>query len=135
MNNKFPVYLATIETSIDGTKRFVKASSIYQKSIWGMPYSRFFFKLRRMYFDKPNCNFNCPPGKTFFCCKKFGCKSHCGFFEWEETFFFSKEEREKILSLWNNGTGWLRKDGCVLPRELRSYICLVYECRDSKTKG
>ena len=134
MNNKFPVYLAEIEISSNREKKFVKSSQPYSQRIWGTPFSQFFYDLRQTFFDKPNCNFNCPPGKEFYCCKKFGCRSHCGFFEWEEIAFFPKEDQEKILSLWNNGTGFYQKKGCVLPRHLRSLICLEWVCEYSKTE-
>jgi len=132
MNNKFPVYLVKITSSSGGVREFTKDSSPYTEIIWGNSYNRFIFKLRQAYLTKPNCNFNCPPGREFFCCDK--CLSHCGYFEWEEIFFFSEEEREEILSFWNNGTGFLRKDGCILPRELRSYVCLSYACKHGKIK-
>jgi len=134
MNNKFPVFLAMIEASLNGEKRFVKSDSPYSQRIWGTPFDGYTFELRKEYLNKPNCNFNCPPGRTFYCCSQFGCKEHCGFFEWGEIPFFSDKERERILSFWNNGTGFLRKDGCVLPRELRSLICLSFACKGSETK-
>lgn len=131
MNNKFPIYLAKIEILLDGRREFVKDSNPYTEIIWGTGYNRFFFKLRKAYFTKSNCNFNCPP-KEFFCCKKIGCIKRYGYFEWEEISFFLEEEREKILSLWDNGTGFLREEGCILPRELRSLVCLLYVCSYSK---
>jgi len=131
MNNKFSIYLAKIEYSSDGIKEFVKDSSPYTEIIWGNSYNRFIFKLRKAYFTKPNCNLNCPPGRDFFCCDK--CLVHYGYFEWEEIFFFSEKERSEILSLWNN-TGFRRECGCILPRELRSFICLSFECKHSKSK-
>lgn len=132
MNNKFPIYLAKVDTSFDGVREFVKESIPYTEKVWGTSYNRFFFKLRKTYFDTPNCNFNCPPMKEFHCCRNFGCRSHCGFFEWEEILFFSEEEKEQILSLWDNGTGFLGEDGCILPRKLRSLICLIFVCSYSK---
>jgi hypothetical protein len=134
MSNKFPVYLAKVEISPSEDRKFVKESYPYSQRIWGTPYGRFTFKLRKAYFSKPNCNLECPPGKDFYCCKKFGCRSHCGFFEWDEVSFFSEVEKDKILSLWNNGTGFYRKNGCVLPRNLRSLTCLEWSCGHSKTK-
>ena len=132
MNNKFSIYLAKIETFPDGTKKFEKEKNPYKEIIWGTAYNEHLFSQRQEYFDKPNCDFNCPPGKKFFCCRSFGCKEHCGFFEWDEISFFVDKEREEILSLWNNKTGFYREKGCVLPRELRSYICLQWVCRYSK---
>lgn len=134
MSNKFPIYLAKIETSSDGTKKFTKESTPYKMKIWGTPYSKFFFKFRKTYFDKVSCNFNCPPDREYFCCKDFGCKGHCGFFEWDEIAFFPDKERDEILSLWDNELGFQGEYGCVLPRNLRSYVCLNYACRYSKTK-
>ena len=121
-----------IKTFSNGKREFVREGISYKEIIWGTPYNKFLFKLRKAYFNKPNCNFNCPPGREYFCCKYFDCKKYSGFFEWEEIAFFSDKEREEILSLWNNGTGFYRKDGCILPRELRSYICLSWECRHSR---
>jgi len=135
MSNKFPIYLAKIETFSDGTKKFEKEKIPYKEIIWGTAYSKHLFDLRQEYFDKPNCNFHCPPGKEYFCCKELGCKKNCGFFEWDEISFFSDKEREKILSLWNNGSGFYREKGCSLPRELRSFVCLQWSCRYSKTKN
>ena len=132
MNNKFPIFLAKIKNSSDGTKKFVKDEIPYKEIIWGTEYSQHLFNLRKEYFDSPNCNFNCPSGREFFCCKEFDCKKHHGFFEWDEISFFSDKERSKILSLWDERTGFQRKEGCVLPRELRSYICLTYACRNSR---
>jgi len=133
-SNKFPIYLAKIEISPDGVRKFVKAKDVYMQSVWGTEYDRFFFKLRKAWLNKPNCNFNCPPEKEFFCCASFGCKSHCGFFEFDEIAFFSQEEQSKILSFWDDSGGFLGKEGCVLPRELRSYICLAFQCNHSKSK-
>lgn len=133
--NRFPIYLAEIKTDSDGSRYFKKAETPYANKIWGSKYTSFFFKMRKTYFDKPNCNFNCPPGRKFFCCAQFDCRAHFGYFEWEEIAFFSEEEKNKILSYWNNGTGFLRKDGCALPRELRSYLCLAFVCRDGEIKG
>ena len=135
MSNKFPIYLAKIETFSDGVKIFRKEKTPYTEIIWGTAYSKHLFDLRQEYFNKPNCNFNCPPGKEFFCCKYFDCKKNFGFFEWDEISFFSDKEKEKILSLWNNGSGFYRKKGCSLPRELRSYVCLQWSCRHSKTEN
>ena len=132
MKNKFPIYLAEIKTSSDGYRKFVKSEHPYKEIIWGTPYNKYLFDSRREYLDKPNCNFNCPSGREFFCCREFDCRKHYGFFEWEEISFFSDSEKDKILSLWNKGTGFQRKDGCILSRELRSYVCLTYACRNSK---
>ncbi len=135
MSNKFPIYLAKVEISLDGEKNFIKSSKPYKMKIWGTPYNSFFFKLRKAFFDEPNCDFQCPPDKKFFCCTNFGCKKNCGFFEWEEIAFFSDKERDEILSLWDNKSGFQGENGCVLPRELRSYVCLQWSCRHSKTKN
>lgn len=132
MSNKFPIYLAEVKAIQNGTKEFVKSDIPYKEIIWGTAYSKHLFDLRREYFNKPNCNFNCPPGKEFFCCKHFGCKKNCGFFEWDEISFFPDKERDRILSFWNNSSGFQRKNGCILPRELRSYVCLQWACRHSK---
>ena len=132
MSNKFPIYLAKIEISPNGFRQFIKSETPYTEIIWGSNYDKFMFKLRRAYFPKPNCNFNCPHGREFFCCN--GCRSHYGYFEWRETGYFSKEDKNKILSSWDNDTGFNRKEGCVLPREIRSLVCLSFECRHSKTK-
>jgi hypothetical protein len=129
--NKFLVYLAKIKTASDGTKKFVKAEVPHKETTWGTPYNSFFFKLRRAYFNKPNCNMNCPPNREFFCCKTMGCMKNCGFFEWLEIAFFSDKEIEAILSLWDDEMGFQGENGCVLPRELRSYICLNFACRYS----
>ena len=134
MGDRIPIHLVAIETDFDGNRKFVKAKNPYTHRIWGAKYSRFFFKLRKTLFDKPNCNLNCPPGRDFFCCVNFGCRFHHGFFEYDEILLFSEEEREKILSHWNDETGFLGKDGCVLPRELRSYVCLAFDCRHGRAK-
>jgi hypothetical protein len=134
MNNKFPIYLAKIEISPNGDREFVKDSTIYKEAIWGTPYNKFFFKLRKAFFNKANCNFNCPPGREFFCCKSYGCQKNCGFFEWDEISFFSEEQQAKILSSWNSETGFLIEDGCALPREFRSYICLSFSCKHGRLK-
>ncbi len=126
--NKFPIFLAKIKTYPNGTREVIRDSIPYKEIIFGTAYNEYLFNLREDYFNKPNCNFNCPSGREFFCCKEFDCKKNHGFFEWDEISFFSEEEREKILSLWNNGMGFQRKDGCALPRELRSYICLTFTC-------
>jgi len=135
MNNKYPMHLAKIEASIEGSRKFVKEEKPYKEIIWGTAYNEHLFNVREEYFNKVSCDFNCPPNKEFFCCKEFGCKKHNGYFEWEEVSFFSDKEREEILSSWNNGTGFYRKDGCALPRKLRSYICLTYSCNHSKKKS
>ena len=132
MKNKFPIYLAKIKVSPDGTKEFVKEEAPYKEIIWGTPYNEYLFNLRQEYFDKPNCNFNCPSGREFFCCEEFGCKKNSGFFEWDEISFFSIEERKKILSLWDIKIGFQEVNGCILPRKLRSYICLSWACKHSK---
>lgn len=132
MNNKFLIYLTKIETSSDGVRKFIKNEKPYREAVWGTPYNKFFFKLRKAFFNKPNCDFNCPPDKKFFCCKNFGCKKHNGFFEWDEISFFSDKEKDNILSFWNDRAGFQRENGCVLPRKLRSYICLNFVCRYSK---
>jgi len=134
LNNKFPIYLTEIVVDSDGNRKFVKAKEPYKHKSIVSEYTSFFFKMRKTYFDKPNCNFNCPPGRKYFCCLSFDCRKHCGFYEWGEIAFFSDEEQQKILSCWNNGTGFVRKDGCALPRELRSYICLAFACRHSKAE-
>jgi hypothetical protein len=134
MSNKFPVYLTNIEISSEGEKKFIKSSKPYRQMIWGTLFDKYFFNFRKAYFKKPNCSFECPPGKEFHCCETFGCQEHCGFFEWEEISFFSEEEKEKILSSWDNETGFLGEGGCVLPRELRSFVCLSHSCRYSKNK-
>jgi len=134
MNKNFFIYLAEIVVDSDGNRKFVKSKKPYQKKSIVSEYTSYFFKMRKIYFDKPNCNFNCPPGREYFCCLSFGCRAHYGFYEWDEIAFFSKEEQQKILSYWNNGTGFLRRDGCVLPRELRSYVCLSFVCRYNRSK-
>ena len=116
----------------EGSMGFAKESTFYKKIVWGTPYNQFVFDSRKAYFNTPNCNFKCPPGKEFFCCRELGCKKNCGFYEWEEVSFFSKEERDKILSKWNNDTGFI--SGCSLPRELKSYICLSWRCRYSRER-
>jgi hypothetical protein len=46
--------------------------------------------------------------------------------------FFTEEEREEILTYWDNGTGFYKKNGCALPRHFRSLTCLEWRCRHSK---
>ena len=132
MSNKFPIYLVKIEIDSDGRRKFVKNKKPYREAIWGTPYNKFFFKLRKVYFDKPNCGCNCPPDREYFCCRDMGCMKNCGFFEWLEISFFSDKEKDDILSLWDDTKGFQGDNGCVLPRELRSYICLNFACRYSK---
>ena len=132
MSEKFPIYLTKIEISPEGDKKFVKGEKPYQKTTDKAVLSKLMFKFRRAFFDGPNCNFNCPPGREFYCCKEFNCVAHYGFFTWNEIQTFPEEVIEEILSYWNNGTGFLRKNGCALPRELRSCICLEWRCPHSE---
>jgi hypothetical protein len=64
--HKYPVFLAEIRISDNGEKEFIKSKSPYCNKIWGSPYDKFSFDRRKEYFDKPNCNFNCPKGREFF---------------------------------------------------------------------
>ena len=125
---KTPIYLANIEFLPNGEKYFVRGNKPYLKVRGDVEYTANLFASRKEYIDKPNCNFNCPPGKEFYCCKKYNCVAHFGFFAWDELSLFSEEEKEEILSSWNGGTGFYRKRGCALPRYLRSYICLSWVC-------
>ena len=78
--------------------------------------------------EKPNCGLKCPKGK--FCCD--GCASSKGSYEEKEREQFSGDKNKLIDSLWNNTNGWLGSGGCRLPRRLRSYYCLWFNCHAIK---
>ena len=80
---------------------------------------------------EPCCGLNCPPDKPFSCdCAS--CYVTKGWYEdGEKNERFSPEQVSQINGLWNDKTGFLREDGCVLERELRSDKCVRYACPHS----
>ena len=86
--------------------------------------------------DKPNCGFNCPPGKPF-CCDHKGCiRIYREFWTDEEKAErFSEEDLAEIDKVFDEKKGFLRDDGCVLPRKLRPFTCLAAKCSHSIKQG
>ena len=81
--------------------------------------------------EKPNCGLKCPEGREFFCCREFGCKKSY-YTDGEMNRRFTEEEKKLIESLWDEKMGFLRNDGCALPRKLMPKACLEYNCHNVK---
>jgi len=70
--------------------------------------------------------------KNIGCCKH-SCSGYFGTFERLETITLPilnnmsiDELNDKLTNIYNNGGFW--KNGCILPRELRPFLCLRYYC-------
>jgi hypothetical protein len=71
------------------------------------------------------CNFKngtCKRGYSNMCCCE-ACSRAVGYLY---TILYS--DIQTYAKLYNTKTGFWRTDGCVLPRELRSYTCLGFNC-------
>jgi len=78
----------------------------------------------------PNCGFKCPNGKSLgnkFNCGCDNCGEDNGYFQEKDKNRLNKEDFVEIESL-RTENGWLGKNGCSLPRKIRSEVCLRYVC-------
>ena len=104
---------------------------------------------RKKLLGRKSCNLNCPPvpvctidfcgvpksaarlrfeTRMLFCCR-FCVESRAEFAKNAGYNCFTKEQREKIKSLWSDETGFASVGGCKLPRDLMPTECLEYDCR------
>jgi hypothetical protein len=78
-------------------------------------------------FDKKGvCKQNKGSNNIMCCCG--GCKYTMGYLKTISYF-----DLPTYTKLFNNETGFWRNDGCSLPRELRSVICLGHNCKSHVT--
>jgi len=82
--------------------------------------------------DRDTCAKERYHDKTVGCCKH-SCSGYFGIFNRLESITLPilnnmsiDELNDKLNDLYNNGGFW--KNGCILPRELRPFLCLRYYC-------
>ena len=82
---------------------------------------------RQYYIENNPCNIpkDCPNGIPSCGCKY--CAKNNGFYAAHEIErIFTSEAAKQIKEKWDEKTGYLGPDGCVLPRKLRSFSCLSW---------
>lgn len=83
----------------------------------------------------PACGYACLNkdfGRKPYSCGCHQCAANKGYFEDGEVKETEVERRKILTENWDEEKGYLREDGCILPRWVRSDLCLSYDCTKEK---
>ena len=83
---------------------------------------------RKFIIEEGGCEGNCNLAKDKCICTFHSCAKTFGYFTKKDIKLFTTAERKEIRRLFDKKDGFLRENGCILPRHLRSTICLAYVC-------
>lgn len=83
--------------------------------------------LHNFLMNEPDCGKTC--GLNYKFCGCYDCAANKGFFEYNEQGDFTELQQAQLASNFDPIKGYLRENGCILPREIRSINCMRNICR------